>query len=81
MVYRNFAGVDEGIYFMALPDEPREGHLIQFLSLRTGQVRTIGRISGISVNTGMTVSPDGRSLLYVRQDVRGSDLMLVENFR
>ena len=81
MVYRNLAGVDEGIYFMALPDEPREGHLIQFLSLRTGQVRTIGRISGISVNTGMTVSPDGRSLLYVRKDVRGSDLMLVENFR
>ena len=29
----------------------------------------------------MTVSPDGRTILYTQLDEEASDLMLVENFR
>jgi hypothetical protein len=30
---------------------------------------------------GLTVSPDGRWVVYDQQDAYGSDLVLVENFR
>jgi hypothetical protein len=30
---------------------------------------------------GLTVSPDGRWILYTQFDQRGSDIMLMENFR
>jgi hypothetical protein len=33
------------------------------------------------ISFGLTISPDGRTLLYEQLDNVGSDLMLVENFR
>jgi hypothetical protein len=53
---------------------------IQFLSFADGQIKTVISIPK-PVFVGLTVSPDGQSLLYTQIDQEGSDIMLVENFR
>ena len=76
---RAFSLVNDGIYFIAEPSADRKS-FIQFLSFATGTVKTVAPLSGSSAE-GLSVSPDGRSLLFSQLDEAGSDLMLVENFR
>lgn len=38
-------------------------------------------LESVVLGWGLSVSRDDRSLLYVRREDRGIDLMLVENFR
>ena len=72
----NFSIFSDGIYFIeAVSREPS----IRFLSFTTGKVRVVCPIR--ANGTGLSVSPDRRSLLYAQGDAYGSDLMLVENFR
>jgi len=53
---------------------------IQFLKFATGKVAPV-----ITLPQGrsgpLSISPDERYLLYSHLDQRGSDLMLIENFR
>ncbi|HSB13827.1 MAG TPA: protein kinase [Bryobacteraceae bacterium] len=74
---RQFAVADQGIYFIryraATPT-------LQVFRFATGETKEITRI-GTPTMMGLSVSPDGRSLLYTQIDQVGSDLMLVENFR
>ncbi|MBI3282013.1 MAG: hypothetical protein HYZ57_19490, partial [Acidobacteria bacterium] len=46
----------------------------------TGKVRKLHETDKITL-WGFSISPDGRSILYVQLDEWSSDLMLVENFR
>jgi Tol biopolymer transport system component len=75
---RSFCLVNEGIYFIPEPGADRKSS-IQFLTFATGKVKTVAPILGRPI--GLSVSPDGRSLLFSQVDEEGSDLMLVENFR
>jgi dipeptidyl aminopeptidase/acylaminoacyl peptidase len=76
---RAFFPVNDGIYF--IPERGADGkYSIQFLSFATGKIKTVGPILG-QLSFGLSVSPDGRSILYTQTDEAGSDLMLVENFR
>jgi Tol biopolymer transport system component len=75
---RAFSVVNEGIYFIPEPGADRKSS-IQFLSFATSKVKTVAPLSG-SPMEGLSVSPDGRSLLFSEYDQGGSDLMLVDNF-
>ena len=76
---RAFCFVNDGIYF--IPElSPDQKSSIQFLSFATAKVKTVAPMSGFP-NEGLSVSPDGHSLLYTQVDESDSDLMLVENFR
>ena len=79
VVWRAFSLVNDGIYFIPEPGADGKSS-IQFLSFATGKVKTVAPISGPPYE-GLSVSPDGRSLLFSQVDEVGSDLMLVENFR
>ena len=72
---RAFSIIDDGIYFMT----GTRSYTIEFFSFRTQQHKTIAKVE--NPHTGLTVSPDRRSILYTQIDQSGSDLMLVENFR
>jgi len=46
----------------------------------TGKDRVIGTLEG-PLRPGLTVSADGKTILFTREVGQGSDLMLIENFR
>jgi serine/threonine protein kinase len=46
----------------------------------TGRERVLGTLEH-AVPYGLTVSPDGKTVLYTRQVNEGKDLMMIENFR
>jgi len=72
-IYRfDYAVVEGGIYII------RDGAL-DYLDLRTGKSTTLVKIRRPDI--GISVSPDGRYLLYAQVDALGSYLMLVERFR
>jgi eukaryotic-like serine/threonine-protein kinase len=76
---RAFCPVNEGIYFIPEPGIDGKSS-IQFLSFAPAKVKMVSPISE-SPEEGLSVSPDGRSLLFTQLDEASSDLMLVENFR
>ena len=61
------------------------GSSIQFLSFATNKIRAIANFDKPLDNPGgfggVSVSPDGRRILYTQFDQAGGELMLVENFR
>jgi Tol biopolymer transport system component/serine/threonine protein kinase len=79
--WRQWTVVEQGIYFVTAdtPNRP----LIQFFSFATGKARTVfaleKRLPGNF--SGLSVSPDGRRLIWAQADQTSSDLMLMENFR
>jgi Tol biopolymer transport system component len=77
VVSHAFALVDDGIYYVDRPD--RETRL-RYLSLADGKSGIVA--SGLGrVTPLITATPDGRTVLFSRQDYSRQDLVLVENFR
>jgi serine/threonine protein kinase len=74
----NWALVDQGLWFINWTN-PGDAAL-QFLEFATGKVTKVAPISRPPA-AGLAVSPDRRTILYTQLDQRGSELMLVENFR
>jgi eukaryotic-like serine/threonine-protein kinase len=66
-----------GIYYQACGVE---GDLpLHLFDPATGRDRVIGTLE--KPDGGLTVSPDGKTILYAKQTAGGSDLMILENFR
>ena len=76
---RDYDVVKDGIYFIPALDSSKS-QSICFFSFATGEVKSIASVENPWLNY-LTVSPDGRWILYPKLDLEGSDLMLVENFR
>jgi hypothetical protein len=58
------------------------GTAIELFDPATGDTREIASLGEWpSLSFGLSVSPDGRWILYTRNDHPGSDIMLVEGFR
>ena len=68
-----------GIYFYAYKDGNAEVDLLDLPTSRVRRISTLDRPPAHWVG-GISVSPDGKWLLYSRIDETTSDLMLVENF-
>jgi Tol biopolymer transport system component/DNA-binding winged helix-turn-helix (wHTH) protein len=80
-VTRQWAVTPQGIWFVTAEAPKRP--LIEFYSFGAGRVTTAATLEsplppGIS---GMTISPDGRRLLWTQMDHVSSDITLAENFR
>ena len=89
VVLANFVALDKGIYYIDMPsgqggihyfDNPSGETRLQYFDFRKRRSTTIARNLG-TVDLPLTVSPDGRVILYTRLDASIDDLMLVENFR
>ena len=74
---RQFAVADQGIYFISREAAART---LRFFRFATGETKEIARI-GAPTSLGLSVSPDGQSLIYTQVDQIGGDLILGENFR
>jgi Tol biopolymer transport system component len=79
--WRYWAVVELGIYF-ATAENPKQP-LIEFFNFRTGQISPVAMLEKPIPKyvPGLSVSPDGRSLIWAQIDQEGSDIMLMEDFR
>jgi hypothetical protein len=76
---RAFAVVTEGIYFMEVASGETR---LQFFDLAARKTTTVARnVGDITFDYTLSVSSDGRVILYGRLDSSIDDLMLVEDFR
>jgi eukaryotic-like serine/threonine-protein kinase len=83
---RAFAVTDDGIYFITGPTSDSTYFIartvsdsLQFYSFRTRQRRALAKVENPWFY--LSVSPDGRSILYSQNDQANNDLMLVEHFQ
>ena len=65
----------QGIYFVPA-DRPRS---VRYFDFTTRQVRPVFEV-GKLFDDSLSVSPDGRWMLYTQIDEDKADIMLVENF-
>jgi Tol biopolymer transport system component/predicted Ser/Thr protein kinase len=64
----------KGIYFI-----PRAEAVVRFLDFQSKTIHTVTKLEQPWAD--LTVSPDGRSILFSKTDTRTSDILLVEKFR
>ena len=69
--------VEDGVYFV--PPSKGNDFSLHFLRFATGAVEPIHDFE--RQPTGMSVAPDGRSILFSQFEPFEADIMLVENFR
>ena len=85
----NYAVIDKGIYYIDQPsgqggvyhlDRPTSETRLQYFDLATRKSTTVAGGLG-TVDLPLTVTRDGRTILFPRADSSVDELMLVENFR
>jgi eukaryotic-like serine/threonine-protein kinase len=80
---RNWTVTSNGIYYFDFAVAPGAPKLVKFYSVQTEKEHNVGTVEP-TVSTdfsSISVSPDGRWLLYSHIANTTSDLMLLDNFR
>src|SRR5262249_20665642 len=77
--FSNFAVTGRGIYYSPVPARELTP-LVRFYDFSTRKSSTAAMV-GRPLELGLSVSPDGKWMLYTQVERGGADLMLVENFR
>jgi Tol biopolymer transport system component len=79
----NWTVAPQGIYYVDFAVEPGHPKLVKFYSFNTRRTNQVGTVEAtVSADySGISVSPDGRQLLYSYIANNSSDLMLVDHFR
>jgi Tol biopolymer transport system component/DNA-binding winged helix-turn-helix (wHTH) protein len=75
---RCFAPVNDGVYYV--PRSETGDYYVHFHDVDRRETRRVASL-GTNLYLGFTISPDERTILYVRRFEPESDLMLVENYR
>ena len=74
-----------GIYFLTVADynDATSKAEIDFFDLSTKEIRTVFVLDGkgLEYMGGLSISPDGKWLLFAQLDEKSSDLMMVENWQ
>jgi Tol biopolymer transport system component/DNA-binding winged helix-turn-helix (wHTH) protein len=75
-----WALAERGVYFVDTDARP---FALEFLDLSTGRVVHVASLAKppVAWESGLALSPDERSLLYLQVDQVNSDIALVENFK
>jgi Tol biopolymer transport system component len=77
---RALASTPSGLYYIGCADGPQAP--LYRLDIASGQRRHVGQLErGQGVVMGLTISADGKTILYGREVPWSSDLMMIENFR
>lgn len=75
-----FAATSRGLYCLAPEPYLVRAASLQFFSLAGGRMEAVAAL-GKPADQGLSVAPDGRSILYTQIDRPAQAVMLVENFR
>jgi eukaryotic-like serine/threonine-protein kinase len=69
-----------GVYYV--PCDPSPDPPLHVRDLKTGRDQRLGTLDGLkSRPMGLSVSPDGKSIIYTKRVLTRADLMLIENFK
>jgi hypothetical protein len=75
-----FGAGPRGVYYV--PCDPSDDPPIYVLDPQTGRDQRLGTLENVTRRPlGLSVSPDGRTIVYPRRTNHNADLMLIENFR
>ena len=77
-----FAPAGRNVVYVAC--DPSSRPPLRVINLDTGSDRLLGRLEHFppgTVHVNLAASPDGSTILFTGVVSRGSDLMLIENFR
>lgn len=72
-----FVPVNDGVYYVP-SQAPPKGFEIRFHSWVTGQERVVVSVRDGSPELGLSLAPDGKSLLFVKREPAEGDLMMVQ---
>jgi Tol biopolymer transport system component len=70
----------QGVYYV--PCGPASDPIVHVMDLHTGRDHHLGTLEGLRDRPlGLSVSPDGKTIVYQSHSGGAADLMLIENFR